>query len=146
MSQMPTPPEPSMEDIKDAIWVICPSRRSRASSAPCRPAPSLGDKLKQHLDQGGSAVCLVSSRGDSLSAALKDWGIEVKPETIAVHEPIDAPGAEADDFIEEARRRPPIFVLNEYGDSPVTTPLRRWTRRWCRCASCSSRPAPRRPT
>jgi len=58
-----------------------------------------------------------------MADSLKDWGIVAKPSYIAVHERVGEPGAEAEDFIEQARRQPPIFVINNYGESPITTPL-----------------------
>jgi hypothetical protein len=55
---------------------------------------------------------------------LKDWGVAARPNVVAVHEPVRVPGAAADDFIEQARRQPPIFVINEYGPPhPITSTL-----------------------
>jgi hypothetical protein len=122
MNQMPTPPEPSYDDIKDAVWVILDEPMG-SQFGPTPPSPLLAEKLKEHLDQGGSAICLIGFHGDNLSTALKDWGISTDPEKIIVHERIDAPAAEGDDFVEEVRRQPFIFILNDYGDSPVTSPL-----------------------
>jgi len=120
---MPTAPEPGWDEIKDATWVIVDEPMDSQQFGPVPPSPLLAEKLKEHLDQGGSAVCLVGAHGDSLATALKDWGISTDPEKIIIHQRVDAPEATGDDFIEEARRRPHIFILNDYGDSPVTTPL-----------------------
>jgi hypothetical protein len=122
MNQMPTPPDPSYEDIKDAVWVILDEPMS-SQFGPTPPSPVLSEKLKEHLDEGGSAICLIGFHGDALATAIKDWGISTDPEKIIVHERIDAPAAEGDDFVEEVRRQPFIFILNDYGDSPVTSPL-----------------------
>jgi hypothetical protein len=122
MNQMPTPPDPSYEDIKDAVWVIMDEPMG-SQFGPTPPSPVLGEKLKEHLDQGGSAICMIGFHGDALSTALKSWGISTDPEKIIVHQQIDAPEAEGDDFVEQVRRQPYIFILNDYGDSPVTKPL-----------------------
>lgn len=108
----PEPPDPQ------AILVV-PSQASEMQM----PMP-LSMQLKQHLDAGGSALCLIDVNGDSFADVLKDWGIEVKANAVIVHEPIEAGNANAADFVEEARRRPAIFVLNDFGDHPITTPLR----------------------
>lgn len=124
--QMPTPDEPTDEQLKDAVWVVFSNesqqdpRMGMMGGAP----GALGERLKQHLDGGGSALCLVNFQGEDLAPALKDWGIEVKPATIIVHERIEGGEANANDFIEQARREPYVFVLNEFGDHPVTAPLR----------------------
>ncbi len=122
MNQMPTPPEPSYEEIKDAVWIILDEPMG-SQFGPTPPSPLLAEKLKEHLDQGGSAVCLIGFHGDSLSTALKDWGISTDPDKIILHERIDTAAGGGDDPIEEVRRRPYIFILNDYGDSPVTSPL-----------------------
>jgi hypothetical protein len=70
-----------------------------------------------------SAMVLVGFHGGDMADALKDWGVKPRTDFLAVHEAIEQPAAESSDFIEEARRRPPIFVINDFGDSPVTTPL-----------------------
>jgi hypothetical protein len=92
---------------------------------PMPGGPELAQKLKQHLDEGGSALCLFSLQGDDLSAALKDWGLEVKTNVVAVHEAVRTDAEPGEDFVEYARRQPPIFVVNEYGGEghPVTSTL-----------------------
>jgi hypothetical protein len=126
---MPNPNEPSDEDLKAAIWVVFASPPQQdpqmaMMGMPPQASPVLGERLKAHLDAGGSALCLVDLEGDDLSAALKDWGIEAKPNTLLTHEKIKGGEASPDDFIEQARRQPFIFVLNEFGEHPVTTSLR----------------------
>ena len=124
--QMPNPDEPTDEQLKDAVWVVFASEsQSDPRMGMMGGMPGMvGERLKQHLDAGGSALCLVNFQGEDLAAALKDWGIEVRPSAIVVHERIDAGDAEAGDFIEMARRDPFVFILNEFGDHPITNPLR----------------------
>jgi hypothetical protein len=73
---------------------------------------------------------LFNLRGDSLSAALDDWGVRVNPNIVAVHEAIPAGPEPPDDFVEQARRIPPIFVLNHYGDHPITQPVNALDSAW----------------
>jgi hypothetical protein len=82
----------------------------------------LGAKVAEHLKQGGSALVLFTPQADNLEPVLKDWGINVHTNIIAVHEPIKnaAPGA---DPLEQALRVPFIFVLKQYGQHILTRPL-----------------------
>jgi hypothetical protein len=121
--QMPPGMDASDEEIKDAIWVVL-SERSDPRMGMMNPPGALGQKLKEHLDGGGSALCLIEVQGDDLAPALSEWGIVAKPNVLICHEKIEGGEAEPDDFIEQARRQPFIFILNEFGSSPVTTPLR----------------------
>lgn len=115
---------PDETDVTGAIWVVFASANRMDPRMPMPTSGILGERLKAHLDAGGSAICLANLESEDLAPALKDWGIEVRPNTILVHEPIKAGTGARGDFIEDARRRPPIFILNEYGDHPLTTPLR----------------------
>ena len=124
MGGMPPAPEPSDEEIKDAVWVVFSEPQMTQFGPMPGGSPELATKLKEHLDQGGSALLLFDLNGDALTTVLKDWGINVRPNMVAVHDPVSVPGARADDFIEEARRQPPIFVINEYGGPhPITDTL-----------------------
>ena len=124
MGRMPPPSEPSDEEIKDAVWVVFSEPQMTQFGPMPGGSPELQAKLKEHLDRGGSALVLVDLNGDALDAALKEWGVAVRPNMIAVHEPVVVQGARADDFVEEARRQPPIFVINEYGGPhPITDTL-----------------------
>lgn len=124
--QMPTPNEPTDEELKSAIWVVFSSPPDRSMAMMGMPPPTgvLGEKLKAHLDAGGSALCLMGLEGEDLAPALKDWGVEARPSVIMAHQKIEGGEANPDDFVEQARRQPFIFVLNEFGDHPITTPLR----------------------
>jgi hypothetical protein len=121
MRGMPPPNEPSDEDIRDAIWVVFSEPQMTQFGPMPGGSPELTAKLKEHLDRGGSALVLFELNGDPLTGVLKDWGIDVKPNMVAVHEPVVVQGARSGDFIEDARREPPIFVINEYGGPhPIT--------------------------
>jgi hypothetical protein len=196
---MPTPPDPEDSQIKDAVWVVMPTRPDMRSMQ--MPSPALGEKLRQHLEpqssgqdlavdgadaklvrsaahkftgaeEGdtlivqpggawqagpykiaevkedgaalldnspapagttggkwqeapGSAMVLFDMTTDALGDVLKDYGVEAATDKVIVHEPIEPDGdAPAEDFIEQARRLPFIFVLNDYGDHPIVAPLR----------------------
>lgn len=121
MRGMPAEPEPTDEEIRDAIWVVL-----SVPTQPMGPMPMLADigpKLAEHLDNGGSAMVLFLPEADNLSTALDAWGIDVLTDVIAVHEKIDTAGAQGT-MLEEAKRIPFIFVINEYGDHLLTKPLR----------------------
>lgn len=117
-------PQPDEAELKDAIWVVFSSPNRPDPRNPMPMTGVLGEKLKAHLSGGGSAICLLTFESEDLAPALKDWGIEVRPSTILVHEPIKAGTGARGDFVENARRRPPIFILNDFGDHPMTAPLR----------------------
>lgn len=126
--RLPAPPEASDEDLKDALWVVVVQQNDPRQQMP--PAANLDVKLKEHLDSGGSALCLCSPHADDLALAVSDWGIRIRTDAIIMHEPITAKGSEGEDFIEMARRMPWIHVLNSYGDSPFTKPLQSLDSAW----------------
>jgi len=48
----------------------------------------------------------------------------VKTNMVCVHQPVIVPGARSEDYVEQARREPPIFVLNDFGGPhPLTDSL-----------------------
>lgn len=118
MRGRPAEPEPSDQDIKDAVWVVLSYMPAMTQAGP----NPLGPKVAEHLQQGGSALILFTPQADNLEPALKDWGITVHTDIIAVHEAIknDAPGA---DPLEQALRVPFIFVIKQYGRHLLTQPL-----------------------
>ncbi len=118
MQGMPAEPEPSDDDLKDAIWIVL--------SVPAQqqmPTPPIAPKLAEHLKAGGAALCMFLPQSDNLGDALADYGITVRTDLIAVHEPIKT-GSRSADMIEEAQKVPFIFVTNQYGDHLITRPLR----------------------
>ena len=124
MGGMPPPNDATDEQIKDAIWVVFSEPQQTQFGPMPGGSPELAARLKEHLDGGGSALVLFDLNGDDLSSVLKEWGLNARPNVVAVHEPITVAGGRAEDFIEEARRQPAIFVVNEYGPPhPITGTL-----------------------
>jgi hypothetical protein len=129
MGQGPPPNEPTDEQIKDAIWVVFSEPQMTQFGPMPGGNPELANKLREHLDQGGAAMVVFDLQGDDMSSLLREYGVEVKTNVVAVHEPIRTDAEAVDDFIEQARRQPPIFVINEYGGSeggkahPITSTL-----------------------
>jgi len=120
MQRMPSAPEPSDEEIKDAVWVVLDfANEQQQGMAP----PAIAAKLADHLNHGGSAMVLVEPRGEDVNSTLKDWGVKIHPEAIAVHEAVTInEGAAAADPMEEAKGRPYIFDVRNYGDHIIAKP------------------------
>lgn len=116
---MPPTPEPTDEEIKDAIWI--------AVSIPSGPTPTgnadMAPKLAEHLKNGASALVLVEPEGDALSSALNEWGVSVRSNAMVVHETVQTSEAGAADWINQAQRMPQIFILNSYGNHLLAKPL-----------------------
>ena len=132
---------------RNKVWVVYAGISTRQTMPGMEPQPvpfdpaaseALSRSLKEHLDAGGSALCLMSSQisrspfdpapalyqGPDLSAALKPFGLQRVGGVLAVHERLAKDtGERPRDLVEQARREPPVFVLNEYADHPITRPL-----------------------
>ena len=122
MRGMPGAPEPSDEEIKDAVWVVVGMNVGGNPMQQQQPPP-MSPKLQEHLSRGGSALVLAEPRGDNLAQALDEWGVRIRTDAIAVHETVpDVPAT--GDIVEDAQRIPYIFVINEYGNHMLTKPLR----------------------
>lgn len=115
------PPEPSEEEIRDAVWVVVdvPSQAGPMGGG----SPTIAPKVLEHLGHGGSALFLVAPQGDDMSLALKDWGITINPNAVAVHEPIKAEGAHVSE-LDQVMKLPFLFPIRDWGESPVTAPLK----------------------
>lgn len=128
MQQMPSAPDATDEQMKDALWVVMayPSSQQRNPMMQQPPA-QLAEKLQKHLDEGGSAVVLISpglgGEAPDLSSALKPRGITVSTNAVIVHEAMQD-DQQSGDQLDQARRLPFIFDINQYGDSLLTRPLR----------------------
>ena len=123
MQQQPAEPEPTDDQIKDAIWVVINSPTQENPMG--GPPPSINAKVADHLNAGGSALILNNLRADNLTDVLKPWGIELHNDAVDVHEPIKAPeGSRKGDMVDEASKLPFIFDLRDYGDHPIVRPLR----------------------
>lgn len=120
---MPPEPEPTDEEMKDAIWVALNVQQPMGMM----PTQSgLAERLAAHLDGGGSAMVLAAPMAPDLAGALGKWGITINPSAIAVHEAVRPAGGQGagTDVVEEIQRAPYIFVLNEYGNHLITRPMR----------------------
>ncbi len=128
MQQMPSAPDATDEQMKDALWVVMafPASQQRNPMMQQPPAP-LAQKLQEHLDAGGSAVVLISpglgGEAPDLSAALKPRGIVASTNAVIVHEAMQD-DQQTGDQLDQARRLPFIFDINQYGDTLMTRPLR----------------------
>jgi hypothetical protein len=78
--------------------------------------------MNEHLKAGGSAMILIDPQAEKMEF-LKEWGIEAKPEYLAVHQKVDPQGAKSDDRTDDWKRQQPVFVVNAYGDHMITKPL-----------------------
>jgi hypothetical protein len=121
---IPVPPDAKDEDIKDAVWVVLDTQLDPRAVQQNPAAGQIGIKLDQHLKAGGSALVLVNPLADDLSTALKDWGVEIKPDYVLFHEKITTTGARGEDPMLEYVKEQPFFLLKEYGDHLLTKPLR----------------------
>jgi hypothetical protein len=122
MQQMPSPPDATDEQIKDAIWIVI--AQAQRQQDPRMPQPTIGPKVADHLNAGGSALILFDLQADPMADALKQWGIEVNTDAIAVHEMIQQSDSRQGEMFEEALRYPFVFDIREYGDHPITRPLK----------------------
>jgi hypothetical protein len=119
--QMPSPPDPDWTAISDAVWVVLDYGGQMAGG----PEP-LAPKLAEHLGHGGSAIILVGPQSDNLSAVMKEWGVEIRPDALAVHEQPPAPPGNAAqiDPMQEVLRQPWVWNIKDYGDADLAQPLR----------------------
>ncbi len=119
MQQVPAPPEPTEEQIKDAVWIVLDFAPAMGQQGP----NPMGPKLAEHLKQGGSALVLALPQADPLDGALGEFGVSLDTSAIVVHEAIKGAPAGAGDMIEQAQRIPTIFITSQYGDNPIGKPL-----------------------
>jgi hypothetical protein len=122
MQQQPAPPEPTDEQIKDAIWIVLAFPMTQQN--PMMPPPNITPKVEEHLKQGGSAMIIFAPRSDKMESVLKPLGIDVHPDAVAVHQPIKATEGRQADMIEDAQRYPFVFDIRDYGDHMITRPLK----------------------
>lgn len=121
MQQQPAPPEPSDEQIKDAVWIALAFPTGQQN--PMMPSPSIGPKVAEHLKNGGSAMVLFAPQVENMADTMKEWGIEVHTNAVAVHAPIQTGEGRQGDAIEEALKYPFVFDIRNYGDHLITRPL-----------------------
>jgi hypothetical protein len=123
MQGVPLPPEPSDDQLKDAVWVVIATPQDPRQMMQNPTAGQLGPKVSEHLKAGGSAMILFDPQADKMDF-LKEWGVDARPEYLAVHEKVEPQGARSDDRTDDWRRQQPVFVVDEYGDHMITRPLR----------------------
>jgi len=88
------------------------------------PSPSIGPKVAEHMKNGGSAMVLFAPQVENMAETMKEWGIDVHTNAVAVHEPIKTDlSARQGDAIEEAQKYPFVFDIRDYGDHMITRPL-----------------------
>lgn len=122
MQQMPAAPEPSDEEIKDAIWIVLAFPTGQQN--PMMPPPSIGPRVSEHLKSGGSAMVIFAPQVDNMDDVMKEYGIQVRSDAVAVHEMVKTSDGRQGDAIEEALRYPFVFDIRDYGDHMITRPLR----------------------
>ena len=121
-SRMPTPPEASDEELRDAAWIV-PVIPQDPQQMMMNPAGALGPKIKAHLDAGGSAMIMCFPQTERMDF-LKDWGIEARTDFVIVHDKIEQQGARSDDPAMDWWRQQFVFITKDYGDHLVTNALR----------------------
>jgi len=118
-AQQGGPPEPTDDQMKTAIWVVLPSQVSEGMA----PSP-IGDMLKTHLDDGGSALVMLSPTADDMKDTLAPWGLQCDTRFMLVHEAQHNGARKSADPIEQAAQaNQAVLVLSEYGNHPLATPL-----------------------
>jgi hypothetical protein len=123
MQGMPHPPEPADDQLKDAVWVVIVSPQDPRQMMQNPAGSMLGPKVNEHLKAGGSAMILFDPQAEKMEF-LKEWGVEARPEYLAIHEKVEPQGARSEDRTADWQRQQPVFVIDEYGDHMVTKPLR----------------------
>lgn len=114
MQGMPAAPEPTDEELKDAIWIVL---NTPAGQSPMgMPPPSAAAKLAEHLSNGGSALVLAEVSSDNLTAALDPWGVQLKTDLLACKPAIKSGNDREGDIIDQAERSQYIYILNNFGD------------------------------
>lgn len=121
MQRMPAAPEPSDEEIKDAIWIVY---ASRGQSMMGGPSLSIAPRIAAHLESGGSALIIPTVRGEDLAEALGPWGIKVNPNAIVFHAPIEGGAASADEIEEAFKQLQYVFITNDFGDHAIARPIK----------------------
>ena len=121
MGGQPPTPEASDEELKGAIWVVLMFPLSQ--QGPMQP-PADFKKVADHLAHGGSALLMFAPQTDNFGDTLKQWGIDVNTNAVAVHEPIKPSEGKQAEILEDALRYPFVFNIDNYGDHLITRPLR----------------------
>jgi hypothetical protein len=127
--QQMTAPEPSWQDIQGATWLILDL------GGPIQGQEPIAPQLAAHLGHGGSAVILcqpvqggpmemASAGSDSFQQVLKDWGIDLHTDRMAVHEQPPAPPSTSTDPLQDFLRQPFIWDIRDYGSAALAQPIK----------------------
>lgn len=119
---MPPEPEPTDEEMKDAVWVVIDVPNQQQGMMPT--SSPLAERLAAHLDAGGSALVLAVPRAPDLASALDKWGLKLRTDASAAHDVPPGSGAPEADLVQQLMRRPDLFVTNQYGTHIITKPIR----------------------
>jgi len=101
MQRQFAPPEPSDEEIKDAVWIVLgiPSAPNQMGM----PPQSISPKLAAHPEGRRKRHGADHAQRDAMADALNEWGVTVHTDAVAVHEAVKSP-QRSNDPIEEALR------------------------------------------
>src|SRR5205814_9935271 len=102
MQQMPSPPEPTDEQVKDAVWIVLDFPTGQQN--PMMPSPTIATKVQDHVTAGGSALILAAPQAENLESVLKPLGIELRTDAVAAHDPSKPGEGRQGDMIEAAQR------------------------------------------
>jgi len=115
--EMPPTPEPSAEELKNAIWVVVGAPDEMGTGT------ALSGALLDHLKSGGSAMLLLMA-GSKLDAATQLMGVDVKGDYVIVHEPYPSDlKTGADQLLAYEKQLQFLKRINQYGDHPVVKAL-----------------------
>lgn len=121
--------EASDEQMRDrsAVWIVFSIAPPGAGSNPMNPMGGGGDvlagKLREHLEEGGSALVLFESDADTLASALDPWGVKARTDAVVVKDVPTGTAPNTADIVARAEFMPYIFTTNDWGTSPVTAPV-----------------------
>jgi hypothetical protein len=141
--QMPAAPEPSDQEIDDAVWVVdaVPGQSNPMMGG---PPPGVADKVAEHLEKGhhwvdgkkvngGNALVMLFPNPDSpdgenasrlqWSSALRPWGINPRINSVAMHQFIESEGEPDNNIVNAAQHNPAIFTFTEWGNHEITKPI-----------------------
>jgi hypothetical protein len=113
--------EATDEQMRDrsAVWMVF-SLVERMSQMGPNPIPGA---LRQHLEEGGSAVVLVEPEMDGLDDALNPFGIKVRSDAVVVKAVSREAGAAGGDIVKQAEFIPYIFLTRDYGRHALARPV-----------------------
>lgn len=127
MQQQMAAPEPSWQDIQDAVWLILDT------GSPIQGTEPIAPQLLAHLGHGGSAVILCqpgtggpmqATASDPFQPVVRDWGIDLHTDMMAVHEQPPAPPSTSTDPLQDFLRRPFVWDIRDYGDAELARPIK----------------------